>query len=76
MKCVATCWATNPTSLVLNLIGLLVLSAIAFYAMRGAVAMVFHRVLGAARFSRPEPTLYQKCLAVHIQDAAPRSALQ
>ena len=76
MRCVATCWATNPTSLVLNLIGLLILLAIVLYAMRGAVAVVFHRVFGAARFSRPEPTLYQKCLAVHIQDAAPRSALQ
>ncbi len=25
---------------------------------------------------RPEPTLYQKCLAVHVIGAAPRSALR
>jgi hypothetical protein len=30
----------------------------------------------AALFRRPAPTLYQRCLAVHIGAAAPRSALR
>lgn len=76
MKCIATCWATNPTSLLLNLIGLLILSAIILYAMRGAAAAVLHRVFGLARFARSEPSLFQKCLAVHIQGAQGRSALE
>jgi hypothetical protein len=76
MECVARCWATNPTSLLLNLIGLLILAAVALYAMRGSVAAVFHRVFGLARFARSEPSLFQKCLAVHIQGAQGRSALE
>ena len=76
MNCDATCLATGPASLLLDPVGFLILFAIALYAMRCSAAVILRRVFVAVGLGRSKPSLYQKCLAVHMQGAEARSALQ
>jgi hypothetical protein len=72
-----TSFVMGPASSLLDLSSLRTFSAVALRAIRGAVpAIHFNRVLRPAWFRRSEPSLFQKCLAVHIDGAEGRSALQ
>jgi hypothetical protein len=76
MDCDATCLGLGPASLLLHLIGFLVYGGVALSALCGLAGIIAKRVRGSAWFRRSQPSLYQKCLAVHIEGAGVRSALR
>lgn len=70
MDCDATCLGLGPASLLLHLIGFLVYGGVALCALCGLAETIIKRI------RRSKPSLYQKCLAVHIEHAGVRSALR
>jgi hypothetical protein len=68
MDCDATCLGLGPAGLLLHLIGFLVYGGVALCALRGLAGDI------AKRIRRARPSLFQKCLAVHIEGAKVRSA--
>jgi hypothetical protein len=76
MDCDATCLGLGPASLLLHLIGFLVYGGVALSALGGLAGIIAKRVRGSAWLRRSQPSLFQKCLAVHIEGAKVRSALR
>ena len=77
MDCNTTCFVMGTASPLLALVSFLVFSAVALYAMRGAVAAtLFDRVLRPAWLCRSEPSPFQKRLAVHAEGARERSTFE
>ena len=70
MDCDATCLGLGPASLLLHIIGFLVYGGVALSALCGLAGTIVKRIL------RSKPSLYQKCLAVHIEHAGARRALR
>jgi hypothetical protein len=70
MDCDATCLGLGPASLLLHLIGFLVYGGVALCALCGLAETIIKRI------RRSKPSLYQKCLAVHIEHAGVTSALR
>jgi hypothetical protein len=70
MDCDAGCFVMAPATMLLHLIGFLVYGGVALCALYGLAGVI------AKRVRRARPSLFQKCLAVHIEGAKVRSALR